>query len=298
MIDKVIVCGIRRANELVPEIEIRQMLGRAGRSYSVGDKGESYILVPEKDVKHAMKYFHGDPPAIESQMDILDELSFHILPSVYSREVYDDITAEEWFKGSFAYLQGKKIDFNSLLDILKSLEMVSGDDRQFYITELGKVSCKFYLRPKRVYSLRERFEELKVNGLLENDFAISWAFAFEKVGYYIDNNLYEWYVSNVRSYGLRFNGDEKDGLAYYGIYGDAKAKELKYLMNEYEDDMPRLINAVRYISNVEKWNIEKYLDIVVKIFSCRVKYMEAKLMIENNISSKSHLRRMMGEDFE
>lgn len=296
MIDKVIICGVRRANELVPEIEIRQMLGRSGRSYDVGDKGEAFVIVPEADVASAERYLYGEPPAIESQMDVLDNLAFHILPSVYARDVYDDITADQWFKSSFACLQGKALDFNKLFSYLVGLQMIAGDNKQFYITELGKVSCKFYLRPDRVYMLREKFEELKADRLLENDFAISWAFASQDIKYYVDNEMYETYVSSVRSLGLRFNGDEKDGLAYYGIIGLYKSKQLKYVMNEYEDDMPRLLNAVKYISNMEKWNIDNNLEVMMKMFAKRVKYKDAKIMIENNIHSKSHLRKILGEE--
>ena len=61
MIDRVMICGIRRANELIPRSDILQAIGRAGRSYT--KDGNAIILVSKFDESRAYDYLYGKIPS-------------------------------------------------------------------------------------------------------------------------------------------------------------------------------------------------------------------------------------------
>lgn len=287
MIDNVIIIGVRRATNIVPEIEIRQMAGRSGRSYNPSDVGNVFFIVPKSDLDIAKQYASDSNPLVNSNMYVAKELCFHILPHVYSGDVCDNETACKWYSRSFSCFQGKQFDFSELYDNLNKNGMIEGCKEKFVISELGKISCKFYMRPERVFKLKQRVDELFASGYCENDFAWSWVLSYENFVCYVDRELSEWYVSNVKSLMLDFdNGDSNDGLSYYCILAGMKPKPLKYKINERKDDMMRILNAVRHICLICKYDLS-VVDVVCKMFQIGVKYKDAKYMIENNITSKS-----------
>ena len=56
------ICGIRRANELIPRSDILQAIGRAGRSYT--KDGNAVLLVNKFDESRAYDYLFGKLPDV------------------------------------------------------------------------------------------------------------------------------------------------------------------------------------------------------------------------------------------
>ena len=297
MIDRVMIIGLRRANTIVPEMEIRQMAGRAGRSYTAGDVGEVVFVVPKEDEKLVYSYMSSTAPNVESSMDNIDATAFHILPAIYCREVYDDMSADKWFSRSFAYFQKKRLEFSQLYDYLIANEMIIGEHTNFQITELGKTSCKFYFRPDRIYGLSQKLAEIVSNEYCDNDFAWTWVLSHQHIQGYVDRELYELYESNVRSLRLRFdNNEQNDGLAYYCMIAGYRPKELKYSIKEKRDDIMRLMNAVKHICKIKNYNIDFNVEVATKMFGKGVNYKQAEYMLKNGIESKSMVRSIIYDE--
>ena len=98
MIDEVVVCGVRRARELVEAGEIKQAIGRAGRSYTKA--GKAVVLCPSSDAPYAERCLNEDTPPIRSEMTTVEEVSFHVLPWI--DRIYDEDSFRKWYSRSLA----------------------------------------------------------------------------------------------------------------------------------------------------------------------------------------------------
>lgn len=294
MIDRVVVCGARRANKYVPEIEIRQMIGRCGRSYDNSSVGRAIMMVQEQDSKFAEKCLFGELPSIDSNMSKVDEIAFHILPHIYSRDIDDRDSAFHWYERSLAHFQGKPFVYDELIDFLKMLKMISFDGDKFRITELGKVSCKFYYRPLKISTWKYKFELISKRDCLEDDWAVAWALATEKVNLYPNQELMEVFESGCMASGFSFDNDEKtDGLIFYCLLQGYKPKEMKFAINECMEDMDRMTNALLYLDRFYNWEMTDFLNILNLRIKRKLPLEAAKFMYESKIYNKAILFRLM-----
>lgn len=291
MIGKVVICGLERAGNLVPELEIRQMIGRAGRSYEKDAVGKVVVLAKENNLKNADDYLYGEVPTVMSKLNDIEELGFHILPAIYSKDVYDDITAYEWYKRSLSYLQNIKFNYREMFDFLANLEMIKGDDKRFEITDLGRLSCKYYFSPIKIFAWKEKFEKLTLNGDWENDFAVAWALAVDVLGVNVNSELLDYVELNC---GYGFEYDEKKAVAlYYCMLAGYKPKELKYSIREYKKDIERIIKVLISLDKLYKWCIIDEIEILNIRIKYSMDYKSAKLAMELNIYNKAFLAKLV-----
>ncbi len=147
MIDEVIICGVRRARELVDIEEIKQAIGRAGRSYTKA--GKAIIVCPSGDADYAEQCLNAETPPVKSELTTVEEVSFHVLPWI--DRVYDEESFQKWYSRSLASVQGNQLRW---ADVSKYLLDTGCIDEEYNVTEFGRISIKMYYTPARLCELK------------------------------------------------------------------------------------------------------------------------------------------------
>ena len=222
MIDKVLILGIRRANQLIPDHEINQMIGRCGRSYT--ESGEATLIVPEKDFEVANRYLQGKPKPITSSFFEEENITFHVLPMIYHKIVYDEATFNAWYSRSLSYLQGKVVKWNDLQNYLRENNCIIENDGRVSLSEFGEISYRYYFTPERITYLKEKMQIIETGRNQKDPVAISWMLSEKHIAIG-DVNAQELsdYKSNAGALGLYFYcGELVEGYAYTFIVGKQK----------------------------------------------------------------------------
>ena len=241
MIDKVIILGVRRANQLIPDHEIGQMVGRCGRSYT--ESGEATLVVPEKDLGTANEYMFGKPKPIASSMFEVENTAFHCTPAIYYGEIYNQETFEKWYSRTLSFVQGKKISWREVREFLLQVECVKETDDFACLTDMGEISFRFYYPPDRIYWLKDKLRLIVNSGIIKEPEAISWLLAYQhcSIGEAKADELSE-YKSAVNSLGLYFHcGELTEGYAYYCMLSRRKPKWLKHKIEELKEEDVEMI---------------------------------------------------------
>lgn len=280
MIDKVLILGIRRANQLIPDHEIRQMAGRCGRSYT--ESGEVTLIVPEKDQVSANEYMFGKSKPIVSTMSDLENLTFHCLPAIHRGEIFDESSFQRWFSRSLACLQGFSVVWDDLKRRLIELGCISMDDGKISLTGLGELSCRFYYPPSRLQLLADKMELVSVQGLIEDSTAISWMLSSQHITIGEANAIeLADYRSECSSIGLFFNhGELLEGYSYKCILENRRLKWLKFLMKDISKDVDRLWAAVDGIVELKNLKFGKSLHIWKTCIERKLPYRFGKMALE------------------
>lgn len=285
MIDKVVVCGIRRANKLLPASDVAQMIGRAGRSFT--RSGEAIVLVPSDDCDSANNILYNPSPPIVSVMDDISNVSFHVLPEVVTQRVNDEASFRMWYERTLSFSQGRDIAWQDVLNNLIENQCVCFFNERVVASELGKVSSKFYFRPERIKSLQDNLGEIVSDGNLLNSHALSWCFAFDSVqASQIDEYAIGEYKSAVLSMGYFFDSCMIHGYIYYCLLEGIRPKWLNYAINSEWGDFDRLIHACRKISELNGWGANVALQTALLSCKKRAGMVLASIMQSTGIENK------------
>ena len=247
MIDEVVVCGVRRARELVDAGEIKQAIGRAGRSYTKA--GKAVVLCPSSDAPYAAKCLNDGTPPIKSEMTTVEEVSFHVLPWI--DRVYDEDSFKKWYSRSLASVQGAEVRWN---DVAKYLLDTGCINEEYELTDFGRISTRMYYSPKRLCHLREKLLEAEHNGNATDLFTLSYVFASEHIPL---SNVEAWelaeYKGEVLGNGYSFSGGElMHGFAYWcAMSGGIVPKWIRHVVAQIREDLPRLFSATEMIAESE-----------------------------------------------
>lgn len=254
MIDKVVICGTRRGNVLIPVGELKQSVGRAGRSYY--RSGEAIILANEVDYDYACQALEEQVPSVQSSMHNVGELAFHILPYINQIENEDDF--KSWYRRSLAYTQGVKADWGELIKYLTDMEMVADGN----LTKLGNVSVSKYFSPDRVVLMRDKMLEANANGNATETPVLAWMLSSHHIPIAdADSHKLSDYKGVAQSLGAYFQrGELAHGYVYYCIFNKLRPKWLKYQINAALEDLPRLISACSMIADIEQVPIQDKLN--------------------------------------
>ena len=250
MIDEVIVCGVRRARELVEVGEIKQAVGRAGRSYE--KSGRAVILCPSSDVAYAERCLNEETPPVKSELATVEDVAFHVLPWI--DRVYDEESFQKWYSRSLAAVQGMEMHWSEVAQYLLETGCINED---YEVTDFGRISVRMYYTPSRLCEMREKLIESEANGNTTDIFTLSYIFASEHIPL---SNVEAWelaeYKSSVLGNGYSFSGGElMHGFAYYcAMAGGIVPKWIRHVVSQIRDDMPRLFNAVEMIAETEGLN--------------------------------------------
>jgi len=175
MADRVIVVGAKRARQVVPVSEIKQMVGRGARKHG-GEACHATVIVEaelEDEVRQGMD--SDEDFTVESSLGDSSVMAFHILPEISRQNVVDRQTAESWYQRSFGAMQGLKPDFREVFELLREVQAVFLHDQKMEITDVGKIAVRLYFHPADVWAWRDNFDTVFKHGIEDNDAAVAWA---------------------------------------------------------------------------------------------------------------------------
>lgn len=247
MIDEVIVCGVKRAREPVEIGEIKQAIGRAGRSYE--KSGRAIILCPSSDMEYAEKCLCEETNPVKSELVTVSDVAFHVLPWI--DRVYDEDSFKNWYSHSLASVQGGAMEWKDVMAYLLNTGCI---DEECNTTEFGRISVRMYYSPDKLLMMKERLLEAEANDNVKDMFTLSYIFASEHVAL---SNVEAWELSEYKSSlfgnGYSFErGELVQGFAYYlAMMGGMVPKWIRHVVSRVRDDLPRLFTALRMIAESE-----------------------------------------------
>lgn len=281
------------------------MIGRAGRSYT--KSGASYVLVPSDDYRKAHNMVFGKNPPVESTMNIVENIGFHILPEIVKGRVNNETSFKEWYSKTLSFLQDKEVEYKDVIDYLERNGCIGFLCNKLMATDLGKISSKFYFRPDRLFTLKNRILEVFASSSKETNTSevLSWMLSYEKViiGGVDEYELGE-YKSSVQSQGYYFEmGELLHGFVYNCLMRNHKPKWLSYVIEGERRDIGRLLNACRKIINSCNidfcWQIDALelsilkrvpLDVGLMMLKCGIEQKGIALEIyEHGVRTKEEL---------
>ena len=227
-------------NAPVPLMEIKQMMGRAGRPKydTTGDA----ILIARGDweLKRIFdEYIHSDVPPIESKLASIPVLRTHVLASICTEIAYDKKSLLDFFKLTF-FAYKEKIEriseiFDEVLQYLDSNQLIkTGYDGQFEGTLFGKRVSDLYIDPMSGVIFKQALENATVKDY--RDFPLLQVISYvpDMPKFYLRraerDELYELYELEKPS--LLINFDEETEQMDYLLMSLKVASMLQYWINE------------------------------------------------------------------
>ena len=230
---RVIISGVQRGLEDVSSIDIKQMVGRAGR-YGIDDRGDAYILIPESKDHLYDKYIDNIPPIKSCLLD-KTELSFHII-----NEIYNGINTKEllegWYRMTLAYMQtGSYSTLIETLEELVSNRIILYKNGRYKTTPLAKIAAILYYSPYFVSNLCDNLMRLSSD---PTDSEWAWAIGNAMEDVYCSNEV-DWIIDSYL----------KDiYIPYQTMYPKrANVAAVHMLLNGVHDKYPLLISLIRAI---------------------------------------------------
>jgi replicative superfamily II helicase len=283
MINKVIVCGVRRAKELIPIGEIQQAIGRAGRSYH--ENGEAIIMCSSSDVEYAKKCLYEQSPPIQSELKEIDNIAFHILP--WMDMIYDEESFQKWYQRSLASIQNNQIHWKDIFNYLFEMNCI---DEEYNLTSFGNLSVKSYYSPIKLNIMKNKLAEVNANNGELNPISISYILSSDYIPTAnVDAYELSEYKSSMLSEGYMFeNGELIHGFAYYCILTNSIPRWIKHIVSPLREDLSRLFNTLSILAEIEGM---KDLSHEIKIYSIsairRVPMNIAQILNEFKLEKKT-----------
>lgn len=247
MIDEVIICGVKRAREPVEIGEIKQAIGRAGRSYE--KSGRAIVLCPSSDMEYAEKCLYEETSPVKSELVTVPVVAFHVLPWI--DRVHDEDSFKNWYSHSLASMQGGVVEWKDVMAYLLDTGCI---DEECNITKFGRISVRMYYSPDRLLTMKERLLEAEANDNLKDILTLSYIFASEHVAL---SNVEAWELSEYKSSlfgnGYSFeHGELIHGFACYcAMMGGMVPKWIRHVVSQVRNDLPRLFTALGMIAESE-----------------------------------------------
>lgn len=263
MIDRVIICGIRRANELIPRSDILQAIGRAGRSYT--KDGNAVILVSKFDESRAYDYLYGKIPDVKSQLHEISNIAFHLLPEIKNHNVKNKDDFNAWYSRSLSFIQNKKVSYNAVINYLVENDCLIINNDNLICSEMGKISSNLFFEPYRLKVLKDKITTYKETEDWKNEFFVSWLMSYShiKIGE-IDEMAVGDYKSQCSKRGFHFeDGETLHGFIFYCIMTGIKPPWIKYPIYQERSDIDRLILAIQQICDNEGYfELSQYFETI------------------------------------
>jgi helicase len=152
-------------NAPIPILEIKQMMGRAGRP-KYDKEGEAILIAKSEtsvdDLRN--RYILQEAEPIYSKLSIERALRTHILAAIASDFVKSELELEEYIDKSFYAYQSEynklKDRINKVLDFLSNHDLIYVEDSSGYFTptEFGRRTSSLYLDPESAVIIRKALE--------------------------------------------------------------------------------------------------------------------------------------------
>ncbi len=172
----VIIAGMHRGLEEVSELDIIQMCGRSGRM-GIDSEGDAIMVFPSSKLEE-YRHMVENPGDILSQINDPIIAAFHVIGEIGNGAIKTRDDVYKWYSRTLAIRQGEKIDkeyVDKLVDYLLKNNAIRDVNNQLVVTELGRASLFFYLRPDMLKDLMVNWTKVFEMGVEENDFIMSVA---------------------------------------------------------------------------------------------------------------------------
>ena len=195
----------------IPILEIKQMMGRAGRP-KYDTIGEAVLIAKNSEMADELReeYLLKDTEPIYSKLGMERALRTHILAAIASEFVSNESELEDYLSKTFYALQSESYmlsnQIEKVLNFLKEHELIKiipGTDR-FTSTEFGKRTSDLYIDPESAVLLRralERADNIKIPSFAYLHTICSTP---DMLTFYLRRNDYEWVEAKVTEIGDNF----------------------------------------------------------------------------------------------
>lgn len=265
MADVVIVAGTKRGNDFVPVLEIKQMIGRAGRKHGGGECLAHVIVEDDRASEIQSGIDHGTNMEVHSSFGSIDKLFFHLMPEIASGRVSNVESAEAWFSRSLAFRQdSKKINFQKVFNGMEkegAIHQVAGVVKP---TKVGIIASDLYFHPGDVQAWRENFGRIFEMGLENDTSAIAWALGTRTHtkchGDFADHRFVIGEYKGSIPLGLDLEqGTVTQVVLWWCCMGGPPVGRMRNQMLELRDDIGRIRRAlVRLDREIAGWDKEEF----------------------------------------
>jgi replicative superfamily II helicase len=266
MSDVVIVVGTKRGKEDVAVLEIKQMIGRAGRKHG-GFTAKAYVVVEDERIVEVREGLdQGANMDVKSPFGLGDGLFFHIMPEISARRVQDEVSAVKWYTRSLGAFQGRKVKFERIFDkmVVEGAIIRVGD--QIRSTPIGEIASDLYFHPGDVQSWKDNFSKVFEMGLENDTAAIAWALGTR----YHSNSQGDFgeqrFVIDDFKSDLPFGLDAKSGatiqpVLWWCCMGGPPAGKMRNVMLSLREDIGRIRKALdRIDEDVMHWGKRSFFS--------------------------------------
>ncbi|MCL5802658.1 MAG: ATP-dependent DNA helicase [Candidatus Thermoplasmatota archaeon] len=149
-------------SQFLPNMEIQQMLGRAGRP-QYDSEGYAYLYAASKtSFDMANTYLSTDPEPVKSGMLQDSLLRFNVLGLISMGIATSTASIMDFLSSTFAGKTQEMVSENKIegiLEFLKDNEFIKNTMGIFTVTKFGKTVSDLYIDPKTAIILRDYFKE-------------------------------------------------------------------------------------------------------------------------------------------
>jgi helicase len=178
---RVVVRDVRRydsnyGNVPIPVLEIKQMLGRAGRPM-YDTEGQAILVAKNENQRTELleRYLLGEPERIYSKLGTEAALRSHVLASIATGLVANDDDLERFVESTFYAHQAESWTLEErmerALEFLEEEELITRDGKRLWPTKFGRRVSDLYIDPLSAVLLRESVQRA---GLREEVPEIAW----------------------------------------------------------------------------------------------------------------------------
>ncbi len=165
---RVVVRDVRRydsnyGNVPIPVLEIKQMLGRAGRP-KYDTEGQAILVAKSEDQRSELmeRYLLGEPEQIYSKLGTEAALRSHVLASIATGLVANDEDLQRFVDSTFYAHQAESWTLEDrmerALEFLEDEELITRDGRRLWPTKFGRRVSDLYIDPLSAVLLREAIQ--------------------------------------------------------------------------------------------------------------------------------------------
>jgi helicase len=170
---RVIVRDVRRYDSMygqipIPVLEIKQMLGRAGRP-RYDTEGQAILVAKTEGQKSELleRYLLGEPERIYSKLGTESALRSHVLASIATGIVADDGDLDRFIESTFYAHQAETWSLEErlerALEFLEDEELITREGKRLWPTKFGRRVSDLYIDPLSAVLLREAIQRAGIH---------------------------------------------------------------------------------------------------------------------------------------
>ncbi len=283
MSNRIIITDIMRGGKEVPVAELKQMIGRGGRKQNE-EVAYADVVLENDSIDYIKEKIDSDEDLlVNSQINTVDELSFHIVADIENGFIRTVKDIEEWYSRSFSFFQGEELNLKNLLEFLVGLGAIKLNGDRVSNANLGRIAAKFYFTPNVVYSWKKNFTLLFEQGRQFDDISTVWAMAdvpVQKSWYNVKNDLgvISDFKSNVDAGGFEWeHSNNVSAFPYWTLIGGPRIKSAGGVMGDLKKNYGRMHQALMHLDKYcAKWGMADFFEEL----NVRVKYQVSSELVD------------------